>query len=135
MDTSLSISDNISSEVDELEDKLKIVKELIDENIQKADRMQKEYVSILAIFATVISSFIGSIAFSTSVLENMHKVSLHDASVITLFIGIVLNNILFGMLTFIQTIVGKDNKGSAKQQKIGNIVLIMLLAVSYLFMQ
>ena len=39
----------------------------------KIDNAQKEYITILGIFAAVVITFVGGIAFSTSVLQNMYR--------------------------------------------------------------
>lgn len=60
---------------------------------------QREYIAILGIFAAVVLAFTAGIAFSTSVLENISGVSIYRMAGITLLIGIVLTNILFGLLS------------------------------------
>ena len=40
-------------------------------------KQQREYISILGIFAAVVLAFTGGIAFSTSVLKNINTVSVY----------------------------------------------------------
>ncbi|MDM8240130.1 hypothetical protein QUW63_13620 [Pseudoflavonifractor phocaeensis] len=54
--------------------------------------IEKEYITILGIFSTIIISFVAGITFSTSVLENMHSVGIYRLVLVILLIGFVLLN-------------------------------------------
>ena len=47
----------------------------IEETNAHSKDVQKEYIAILGIFAAVVLAFTGGIAFTTSVLQNIHMVS------------------------------------------------------------
>ena len=88
----------------------------IEEGVSKAqkeqDRLkdelssqQREYVAILSIFATVVMAFTGGLAFSSSVLNNIDKVSTGKLMMIALTIGLVLINILFGLFYYVNMLI------------------------------
>jgi len=53
-------------------------------NVQnKKEDMQKEYISILGIFAAIVLAFTGGIVFSGSVLENIDKSSIYRITLIS----------------------------------------------------
>ncbi len=53
-------------------------------NVQnKQEDMQKEYISILGIFAAIVLAFTGGIVFSGSVLENIDKSSIYRITLIS----------------------------------------------------
>lgn len=62
---------------------------------KKINAQQKEYIAILGIFSAVILTFVGGIAFSTSVLENIAQASIYRILIVTLMIGVVLVNSFF----------------------------------------
>lgn len=74
------------------------------------DNSKKEYIAILGIFAAVVLAFTGGIAFSTSVLNNIAQASVYRTIIVSLIIGLVLINILFGLFYYINLLVNKNNK-------------------------
>lgn len=94
----------------------------------KLENSQKEYITILGIFAAVVLAFTGGIAFSTSVLNNIAQASVYRTIIISLIIGLVLVNVLFGLFYYINTLVNKDKK--VLPLIISNIVIIILLIVT-----
>ncbi len=69
--------------------------------------MQKEYITILGIFASIVLAFTGGIVFSSSVLENIHKSSIYRISIIAFIIGLVFFNLIWLLMDFIRDINGK----------------------------
>ncbi len=63
--------------------------------------IEKEYISILGIFSSVVLAFVGGMAFSSSVLENINKASIYRTILIALIIGFVFFNIIYLMIYFI----------------------------------
>ncbi|MCQ2538281.1 MAG: hypothetical protein MJ124_07770 [Lachnospiraceae bacterium] len=92
---------------------------------KKLDSSQKEYISILGIFAAVVLAFTGGMAFSTSVLNNIAQASIYRTVLISLVIGLVLVNTIFGLFYYVNTIVAKDK--SLKPLFISNAVIVILL--------
>lgn len=110
----------IDSDVKETADnQSQIVKEL---NEQK-----REYIAILGIFAAVVLAFTAGIAFSTSVLENIHSASIYRLTFISLIIGLVLINILFGLFYYIGKLVNGESENKLTPLVISNIVIIVLM--------
>lgn len=80
----------------------------ISNQIQKKQAdMQKEYITILGIFAAIVLAFTGGMAFSSSVLENMHKASVYRVALIAFIIGLVFFNLIWLLIDFIRDINGK----------------------------
>lgn len=93
---------------------------------------QKDYITILGIFASIVLSFTAGIVFSTSVLENVHKASIYRISFAVILIGLVLVNILYGLFLYIGKLVNPQNNSTVKPLTIANVVLIGLLIVVFL---
>ena len=72
------------------------------ENLQK--ELQKDYVTILGIFAAVIVAFVSGMTFSTSVLNNIDKVSVCHLSFVIILIALVLFNLLNLLFDFLKEI-------------------------------
>ena len=93
---------------------------------------QREYIAILGIFAAVVLAFTAGIAFSTSVLENISCVSIYRIAGITLLIGVVLTNILFGLFYYIDRLVNQDENRGIKPLWLTNAVFLFLLILTLL---
>lgn len=79
--------------------------------LQKQIRsVEKEYISILGIFAAIVLAFVGGITFSTSILQNMHTVSIFRLLLVIDFLAFILINIMHILVKFIFTINDKDSK-------------------------
>ena len=74
---------------------------------RRQEDMQKEYITILGIFAAIVLAFTGGIVFSSSVLENIDKSSIYRISLMAFIIGIVFFNLIWILIDFIQDINGK----------------------------
>lgn len=87
---------------------------------------QKDYISILGIFASIVLAFTGGMTFSTSVLKYMGEGNIYRILVVALVVGIVLVDALFVLLHYICRIIGRQT--TTKAIKIANAVLIAMLA-------
>lgn len=81
---------------------------------QKAERMQRDYVTILGIFAAIILAFVSGITFSTSALNNIDKVSIYHLVFVILLIAALVFNLVNLLLCFLREInyvdlTGNDN--------------------------
>ena len=101
----------------------------MDETEKKLNNLQKEYVAILGIFAAVVLAFTGGIAFSTSVLNNIAQASIYRTVCISLIIGLVLLNILFGLFYYINSLINRDRK--ILPLVIANVTIVILLAATF----
>lgn len=72
---------------------------------KKVNEYQKEYISILSIFSSVVLAFIGGMVFSTSILENIHKMNIFIGLSVISLLGIVLSNILLLLFNFISRLI------------------------------
>ncbi len=97
---------------------------------EKLNHSQKEYIAILGIFAAVVLAFTGGIAFSTSVLNNIAQARIYRTVFVSLVIGLVLINVLFGLFYYINFLVGRG--GKLFPLILSNIVLIILLIMTVL---
>lgn len=95
----------------------------------KLDSMQKEYIAILGIFSAIVIAFVGEMTFSTSVLENAHKLGdIFTIIAVVAIVGLSFANILFSLFYFVGKIVRDDgiiNNGIWKTMNLvaGYIVL------------
>lgn len=95
--------------------------------LERFKGIEKEYITILGIFASIVLAFTGDMAFSTSVLNNIANSSIYRTVIVALIIGLVLVNILFGLFYYIDKLIGKE-KG-IKPIIISNVVILMLIAM------
>ncbi len=63
--------------------------------------IEKEYITILGIFSSVVLAFVGGMTFSTSVLQYMKDVGIYRLMLVILLIGFVLINTINIMLRYI----------------------------------
>lgn len=81
------------------------------ENLQKQIKgVEKEYISILGIFAAIVLAFVGGITFSTSVLQNISAVSVFRLLLVVDFLAFVLINVIYILVKFVFTINEKNAK-------------------------
>ena len=97
---------------------------------------QKEYIAILGIFAAVVITFVGGIAFSTSVLQNIHQSSIYRIVFICLLIGLVLLNVICALFYFIERLVKsrdeeKKPRNSFKPFIIINVIMLVLMLITF----
>lgn len=105
------------------------------ENLQKEVKgIEKEYISILGIFASIVFAFVGGITFSTSVLKNISEVSVFRLLLTVDFLAFVLTNIIYILVKFIFTINEKDAKlFNIKALNIACIVIAIIIIIGWLF--
>lgn len=119
----------IRSELNVLKTDVTATKANVDASFDKAESLQKEYIAILGIFSSVVLTFTAGIAFSTSVLENIHQASIYRTVFVALVIGIVLINILYALFYYVDRLVHFPKKQSMKPLWIANgVILILMIA-------
>lgn len=94
------ISDNITSKNTEIIQELQGLK-------TKAQEMQKEYVTILGIFSSIVLTFVAGMVFSSSILSNIDKVNIYHLVFVMLLIGLLIFNLFYFQFEYIQKINGK----------------------------
>lgn len=104
----------------------------MEDTIEKADDMQKQYITILGIFASIVVAFTGGIAFSTSVLENISNSSIFRILFVVIVLAGVLINVVFILTHFIAELSNKS-KTPIKYPKymmvLNTIVVLMLVLI------
>ena len=95
--------DDIRSVNTKIDDFNKSLKENED-RIKKAESAEKNYITILGIFASIVLTFTGGIAFSTSVLENIDAISPYRLAAVVIGLAFTMINIVYILVWFIQQI-------------------------------
>ena len=122
--------------VQELQSRVETLTAEINEAHEKQEEMnkelksqQREYVAILGIFAAVVITFIGGLAFSTSVLNNIDKVSTAKLMMIALTIGLVLVHVIFGLFHYVDMLVnGTCESWKVIALLISSVIIIAVMA-------
>ncbi|WP_149710765.1 hypothetical protein [Campylobacter concisus] len=111
--------DKIKENIEELAKKADGIKESIGESKNNLKDIQREYITILGIFASIIIAFVATLSFSTSVLQNIDKPNTFKLVAIICFLSIFIVNILNLLFNFIREIhFGKEeNKKEGKEEK------------------
>lgn len=104
------------------------------ENLQKQIKgVEKEYISILGIFAAIVLGFVGGITFSTSVLQNISAVSVFRLLLVVDFLAFVLINVIYILVKFIFTINEKNAKlFNIKALNIACLVIAIIIVISWM---
>lgn len=107
-------SDNIKSNIAQvkseqfmIDSKLRVVNNELKHHqkyVEKMDKAQIEVIAVMSIFTSIVLSFVGGMAFSTSVLENIHKTDIYRLLFIMIILGLVLINVIWGLLGIIRYI-------------------------------
>lgn len=97
------------------------------------EKAQTDYIAILGIFASVVLAFVGGMAFSTSVLENIKGVSIYRLLIVALIIGIVFVTVIFLMFYFIGVLTGRllNDERSIHPLLLSYGLFILLIAIVY----
>lgn len=103
-------------------------------NLQKQIKgVEKEYISILGIFASIVLAFVGGITFSTSVLQNISSVSIFRLLLVVDFLAFILINVIYILVKFIFTINEKNAKlFNIKVLNIACLTIAIIIVVSWI---
>jgi hypothetical protein len=93
---------------------------------ETAKNMQRDYVTILGIFAAIILAFVAGITFSTSVLSNIDKVSIYRLAFVMLMIALLLFNLLNMLLEFVERVSGRSLPGTSHIKDINTMIFLLL---------
>ena len=91
--------------------------------------IEREYVTILGIFASIVLAFVGGITFSTSVLQNIDKVSIYRLILIVDAIGMILINIIYLLISFILKINDKEDDNSLFLKNVNKVLFGIVIIV------
>lgn len=115
------------------------MKYVIEDSHKEIKGIQKEYITILGIFAAIMLAFVGSFTFSTSVLNNVGKDSGFELIAVAIIIGLVFAILINLLLDFLREINDKEirdtNGANSKKKwsnslKTGIALLVMLCFIS-----
>lgn len=94
--------------------------------------IEKEYISILGIFAAIVLAFVGGITFSSSVLQNIGNVSIYRLLIVIDLLALILINVIWLLIKFIAQINNKDiNIFKIKTFNCFCVLLAMGIAVAW----
>lgn len=111
----------------------KEIAKLYDQVQKKQEDMQKEYITILGIFAAIVLAFTGGMAFSSSVLENIDKSSIYRIVLIALIIGLVFFNLIWLLIDFIRDINGNGIRKKWLWALVNLIFLVGIIGVCFAY--
>ena len=94
---------------------------------------QREYIAILGIFSAFVLSFIGEIAFSTSVLQNLHRSSIYRIVLSILLIGLVVFNTMFILFDYTDKLVRGTRGTKMRLIRFVNFIFLVLIFVVFIF--
>jgi len=93
--------------------------------------MQKNYITILGIFSSIVVTFVAGMAFSTSILGNIDKASIYRLIFIISLVGLGLFNLVNLLLRFIQRINSgyeiKNDENAKYIEQINTAIFIIIL--------
>ena len=108
--------------------------EAIKRSAENAKNAEKEYITILGIFASIVLAFVGGLTFSTSVLQNIDSISIYRLLLVIDLLALVVVNAIYLLMKFICHINGKDDKIiSIKWFNIICAIISGVVIVSWLF--
>ena len=117
----IKIYDHVQLNINQIENASNIFKNsIMDAKSKLHDEIkgiEREYITILGIFASIVLAFVGGITFTTSVLQNIDKVSVFRLILTVDVIGAVLVNVIYLLISFILMINDKEKEGKEKEGK------------------
>ncbi|RDY30159.1 hypothetical protein [Lachnotalea glycerini] len=104
------------------------------ENLRKEIKgVEKEYISILGIFAAIVLAFVGGITFSSSVLQNIDSASIYRLLLVVDLLAFVLIQVIYMLIKFILIINDKNMIAfDIKIVRIACLVLATLILIAWL---
>lgn len=119
--------ETVKSEMHSVQENFKAQAEDVENSLNGA---QKDYIAILGIFAAVVLAFTGGIAFSTSVFQNLHNSSIYRVLIVSLIIGLVLINVLYGLFFYVDRLVNKKTERKTTPLWIPNAIFLILIVAT-----
>ena len=120
--------------VESMSEAEKVISERVSETAKvDTKKIEKQYITILGIFASVVLSFVGGITFSSSVLQSVDSASVYRLLVVIDILALVLINTIYVLIKFISQINDKDYKlFKIKWLNISLIILGILVVVAWI---
>lgn len=118
---------NINREFQRIKQRASDIEETNDALEKKIENAQKEYITILGIFATVIITFTGGLTFSSSVLQSMNVAGIYRVLLVSLVIGLVLVNVFYGLFSFVGALVSPKKRLKSTHALLANVLFVILI--------
>lgn len=126
-----NVKNHLRSSLKKTKEEIKdsVTKEVTEEVTEDVKKYEKEYITILGIFAAIIVAFVGGITFSSSVLNNIDKVSVFRLVLVIDLLAFILTNALYLLICFIGKINNKtvDKKALLFLNAIYAIILCAII--------
>lgn len=123
--------DALKKQIEEFKTRLDEKSQEYKEEIKSSERkMHESNVTILGIFSAVVLTFNASLVFSSSVLESINNANIYKIAFISLVIGFVIFNVLFGLFTFILHIIKSNKKQNLVVFFVTNILIFIMIGLS-----
>lgn len=119
---------HLKSRIIEIERSLQSASLKIEEYNRQLANQQKEYITILGIFASIVLAFVGSFAFTASTFNNIATADIAKLMIVISILGIMFLNLLMYLIDFLLRINDKlcVKQGNALCKKnFANITLII----------
>ncbi len=100
----------ISEKEKEVSEKVKKANKLLQNTKKKVESLQKDYITVLGILASILITFTSGSIFSSSVLANIHQSSRYRISFICIVLGFILCNTVAFLMLFIKWIVQAEKE-------------------------
>lgn len=84
------------------------VEEIKDNLSNDIKNIEREYITILGIFASIVLAFVGGIVYSSSVLKYISEVSIYRLIFVVDLLAIVLLTVIYMLIAFIAEINGRN---------------------------
>lgn len=94
--------------------------------------VEKEYITILGIFAAIMLAFVGNFTFSTSVLNNVTNTNAYKLAIISLLIGLIFVILVTILIEFLRDINDKTVIGENGKRKMNSISKMAIILLSIL---
>ncbi|WP_107824149.1 hypothetical protein [Campylobacter concisus] len=116
-----------------LEEKIMQAKTSLNEFSATSKNIQRDYITILGIFAAIILTFVSGLVFSNSVLQNIDKASIYKLLLISIIIGFFITNILLFLFNFVKSITRNNENNSVLDPHISYFNLAAIILILVLF--
>ena len=83
--------------------------------------VEKEYITILGIFAAIMLAFVGAFTFSTSVLNNVTNTNAYKLAIIALIIGLIFVTLITILIEFLREINNRARSGKDGKWKMNSV--------------
>ncbi len=100
---------------------------------EELNKQQTQYITILGIFASIVLTFVGGLAFSTSVLSNIDKANAYRLVFVMAFIALFFGNILYLLFSFLSKISLSEEKKDKQENFFKKLIFWFNLMVTILF--